>query len=145
MGPTAEAPEAARGPTPPLTTAASGRASGLYPHLQLAARRMRRHTPCYAHLSRRTPLPRIGPYSTCDDTAAAARGTPLPPTTAASGGDLRLYPHLRFVARRTRRGLTCEGKGGYAVAARTVGSMTADRSGRRGCAPIAAADHHGRL
>ena len=106
MGPTAEAPEAAQGPTLLLTTAASGRASGLYPHLQLDARRMRRHTPCYAHLSRRTPLPRIGPYSTCimrRHSRSRARGTLLPPATAASAGDPGGYQYLQLAARPMRR------------------------------------------
>ena len=67
---------------------------------------MRRHTPCYAHLSRRTPLTRIGPYSTCimrRHSRSRARGTLLPPATAASVGDPGGYRYLQLAARPMRR------------------------------------------
>ena len=60
MGPTHEAPEAARGPTPSHTTAVSGHASGLNAYLELAARPTRHEAMLCAHLARRQPQPRVG-------------------------------------------------------------------------------------
>ena len=44
-------------------------------------------------------------HAAAEARAAARESTPLP-TTAAPEGDPRLYPHLSFTARRTRRRLT---------------------------------------
>ena len=52
---------AARATPPPPTTAASEGDPGGYRYLRIAARLMRRHTPCRNHRSRRQPLPRVGP------------------------------------------------------------------------------------
>ena len=89
-----------------------------------------------AELQPRGPPPAASarwPAARSRDAAAeareAARGSPLLPTTAASWGDPRLYPHLRLTARRMRRRLTCEGRGGCSGTARSVGSMAAERSG----------------
>ena len=71
-----------------------------------------------------------GPAATPETAAEeAARKSPLLPTTAASSGDPRLFPHLRLIARRTSRRPTCEGRGGCSCTARSVGSMAAERPG----------------
>ena len=67
---------------------------------------MRRQRKCYAHLARCHPQPRIGPYSTCimrRHSRSRARGTLLPPATAASAGDPGGYRYLKLAARPMRR------------------------------------------
>ena len=56
--------------------------------------------------------PAAAPAALAAEAPEAARRSPLLPTTAASSGDPRLFPHLRLTARRTRRRSTCEGSGG---------------------------------
>ena len=142
----AEASEAARGSPPLLTTAASEGDPRLYPHLRLTLRRTHRRSMCCNRLHRRHPRPRVGSLPLLRRPAdEAARKSPLLPTTAASWGDPRLFPHLRLTTHRTRRRLTCEGREGCSEAARSVGSMAAERWGGRGCTQIDAATHHGRL
>ena len=89
----AEAPDAARGSTPPTTTAASWGDPGGYRHLRRALRPTRRGTPRCDRTASQQPRRRVGRCSSCHAAAEApeaARGSPRPTTTAASWGDPRL-------------------------------------------------------
>ena len=109
---------------------------------------MRRQPKCYAHLARCHPQPRIGPYSTCDDTAnatEAARGSTLLPTTAASGRASGLYPHLQLGACPMRCHTTCNAHLARRRPLPHVGPLQHIQRLSHGRARIDAAAHHGRL
>ena len=109
---------------------------------------MRRQPKCYAHLARCHPQPRIGPNSTCDDTAnatEAARGSTLLPTTAASGRASGLYPHLQLGACPMRCHTTCNAHLARRRPLPHVGPLQHIQRLSHGRARIDAAAHHGRL
>ena len=144
----AEAPDAARGSTPPTTTAASEGDPGGYRHLRRALRPTRRSTPRCDRTASQQPRRRIGRCSSCHAAAEApeaARGSPRPTTTAASWGDPRLWPHLRRALRRMRCGRPHCDRTASHHARPSVGPLQLLPRRSRGHARIDAAAHHGRL